>query len=366
MTVSVVLNGARSATRVSDATRARIKEAAARLSYQPNAVARGLTRRRMDTIGVVALVQGGDVNLYFLEVIGSIIEAANEHKQNTTIFSIDEWSRDQSRILQFCDGRVDGMILVAPMDVSETVADSLRRRTPFVMLHSDAGALAVDNIDVDNVGGSYAMVQYLTSIGHKRIAHFAGPTTRVGALRRLDGYRRALEDAGIEYDASLVSHGPYAASTGRELAQILLDRCAPQELPTAIFCATDAIAFGCMEVLNRNGIRIPDDISVAAFDGLLQSLMTVPPLTTVHQPLHRMGRYAVERLLKRIDEGVRQPVAASAASGDGAPVGAANGNGYQFKDGNFSVAGRFVEPPRTDIFACELIIRGSTGPPRSA
>jgi LacI family transcriptional regulator len=71
MTVSVVLNGARSATRVSDATRARIKEVAERLSYQPNAVARGLTRRRMDTIGVVALVQGGDVNLYFLEVIGS-------------------------------------------------------------------------------------------------------------------------------------------------------------------------------------------------------------------------------------------------------------------------------------------------------
>src|SRR5579875_3451633 len=106
MTVSVVMNGARSATRVSDATRARIQEAAARLRYRPNAVARGLSRRRMDTIGVVTKMDLKEINLYFLEVLNGILEVAAQHGQNTTVFSVTDWQGDEKRLLQFCDSRV--------------------------------------------------------------------------------------------------------------------------------------------------------------------------------------------------------------------------------------------------------------------
>ena len=125
MTVSVVLNGANSATRVSPATRARIIAAATELHYRPSGVARGLSRRRMDIIGIVAIVSHAERNLYFLEILTSILEAAARQGQNTTVFSIKDWEADESRILQLCDGRVDGMIFVAPQRLRSEFAESL-------------------------------------------------------------------------------------------------------------------------------------------------------------------------------------------------------------------------------------------------
>jgi LacI family transcriptional regulator len=250
------------------------------------------------------------------------------------------------------------MILVAPVDFTDSVAEALGRRTPFVLLHSDTGTFGVDNVAVDDEAASYAIVDYLCSLSHRRIAHFGGPTSRSGAMLRVDGYRRALAEHGIKFDPSLVTHGPYAASNGRDLAQQMLDQYPREKLPTAIFCATDAIAFGCMEVLNRNGIRIPDDMSITGFDGLLQSLMTVPALTTIQQPLRSMGRYAVERLLHRINEGVSNP--SNQAATLSRPFPAVSGVRAHTEDATAAE----LEPPHTEVFPCELIIRASSGPPR--
>jgi LacI family transcriptional regulator len=352
MTASMVLNGSRSSTRVSADTRARILEVSVRLRYRPNAVARGLSRQRMHNIGVVAEVQGEDVNLYFLEVLGGLIAAATDREQNTTVFSITNWEADQERVLQFCDGRVDGMVLLAPQDISQSVAEMLSERAQFVVIHSDCGPLHVDSVDCDDEGGAYAMVKYLISLGHRRIAHFAGPASREGANRRTSGYLRALAEAGIRDDDNLVTHGWYAAISGKERAQELLSRYAFDDLPTAIFCANDAIAAGCMEVLAANGLRVPEDISVTGFDGLLLSRMTTPALTTVMQPLRQMGHYAVERLLLRIDEALNQP---DARDRDFDPEDTSRAT---------AIVARTQAEPHAEIFPCELIVRGSSGPPR--
>jgi DNA-binding LacI/PurR family transcriptional regulator len=309
----------------------------------------------MDTIGVVAVTRGGDVNLYFLELLGSIVEAANEHRQNTTIFSIEDWAEDHSRMLRFCDGRVDGMILMAPYGFTEPMAEALRKRVPYVILHNDGPRLDVDNVDVDDEGGAYDMTKYLISLGHRSIAHFAGPTDRHGARRRLQGYRRALEEAGLPFDATLVVHGAYTDAAGRKLATEMLDSRGAGGLPTAIFCATDTIATGCMEVLSRSGVRIPDDISVTGFDGLLQSLMTMPPLTTIHQPLREMGKYAVEQLLFRVQEG--SALTARAESFD-------EHLGSRTPEAVQTLAQPAPSPAATRVFQCELIVRGSSAPPR--
>jgi LacI family transcriptional regulator len=353
MTVSAALNGGQSRTRVSDRTRERVVEAAARLRYLPNGVARGLSRRRMDTIGVVAEVQGQDVNLYFLDLIGGIIEAATEYGQNTTIFSITGWEKDQRRMLQFCDGRVDGMILLAPSNIAEPIAEAIRHQAQFVMIHCETGPLHVDNVDVDNEACAFAMVSYLIGLGHKRIAFFSGQKALTAQCRRTHGYRRALAEAGIPFDESLLVSGWYSTGSGRERAAQLLGRQSTHPLPTAIFCGNDAIAAGCMEVLAANGVRIPEDVSVTGFDGLLLSSMTVPPLTTIQQPLRKMGRYAVERLLFRIREGAEY-VAGSQVHRD--RLGAAG----------IADAGQtpLLIPPHTEVFPCDLIVRGSSSPPR--
>jgi LacI family transcriptional regulator len=330
MTVSVVLNGARSATRVSEATRARILEAAAQLKYRPNAAARGLQRRRMDTIGVVAVVDGGEVNLYFLEVLNGILEAAARNGQNATVFSIADWEKDEARITGFCDGRVDGMIFIAPCMTVEMAA-ALQSHTPFVTIHSDRILPNVWNLDVDNESGAREATQRLILQGHRRIAHFTGQLDLLGARQRLNGYRGALVQAGIPLDESLIIPCGYSATAGHyQMNELLENRSDANPLPTAIFCASDAIAQGCLEALTERGLSAPQDISLIGFDDTLAARMTNPPLTTVRQPFRTLGSRAVELLLPQIPGGA---------------------------EASASVI------PHTEIAAVELVVRGSDGPP---
>jgi LacI family transcriptional regulator len=298
MAASVVLNGATSSTRVSPATRERIIAAAERLRYRRNAVAHGLSRSRMDTIGVAAVDHGGALNLYFLEVLNGILEAAAENEQNTTVVSLPNWG-DETRILKCLDGRVDGIVLLAPTRLTVDFAATLRRQTPYVTIHSNDTPPYVHNLDVDNEDGAYRIVRYLIEQGHQSIAHFTGGQGLRGADGRLAGYRRALTEAGIATCDDLILPGHFTEHSGRTRAADLLSR-DRSALPTAIFCASDAIAAGCMEVLSGAGLRIPDDISIVGFDDVLTARMTTPPLTTVRQPFRQMGHRAVGLLLAQI------------------------------------------------------------------
>jgi LacI family transcriptional regulator len=339
MTVSVVLNGARSSTRVSEATRDKILEAAKRLRYRPNAVARGLSRRRMDTIGVVATIDGEDINLYFLELLNGILQGAAQHGQNTTVFSVTDWARDEQRLLHFCDGRVDGMIFISPR-LSVSFLDTFSQRSPLVTIHGPARSPNLFCVDVDNENGGYIVTQHMIAHGHRRIGHIAGGLDREGSHERFEGYRRALEEAGIPFDPSLVTDSGYSMTTGRQMTAQLLERLKKEERPTAIFCASDAIASGCMEALAANGLQVPEDISVAGFDDLLLAKMTSPPLTTIRQPFRKMGNRAVELLLSQI-QGVEDP---------NEEIGTASGEEKAVQ-------------PHTEVFDVDLIVRGSVGPP---
>lgn len=336
MTVSVVLNGARSATRVSETTRTRIFDAAARLRYRPNAVARGLSRRRMDTIGVVATIDGGELNLYFLEVLNGILEAAAEHEQNTTVFSVREWKEEQLKITEYCDGRVDGMIFIAPHLNADFVEALRNRHTPFVTVHNSVDLPDIYNLEANNERGAYEAVRYLIARGHRRILHFAGGGCAVlGARQRIAGYRRALEEADIPFDDSMVIAGEYSAYCGRTRMEMLLKESRSTPLPSAVFCGNDAVAFGCMEALAVHGLRVPEDISIVGFDDTLTARMTTPQLTTVRQPFRLLGRRAVEMLMPQIREETTEEDTATPES----------------------------FPPRTEVYEVELVVRGSVGEP---
>ena len=338
MMASVVLNGARSSTRVSETTRARILEAALRLGYRRNAAALGLNRRNMNTLGVISVVDGNELNLYFLEVLNGVLEAAAEHAQNTTVFSIGGWEQGERRILDFCDGRIDGMILIGPI-FSAAFAASLHGHTPFVTVHSNIPLPVACSIDVDNEGGAYAMTRHLLALGHRRLAHFSAGS-QPGAVQRQRGYERATREAGLAHDAALVLHGEFSIAKGRAMTAQMLQQCGSDALPTAIFCASDAIAYGCMETLAEHNIIVPDQISVAGFDDSLMARMTRPPLTTARQPFRQMGHLAVEKLLQAVE-----------ARNNGSETGEATASEIRNPVGH------------SEIFDVEVVVRESTAPP---
>jgi LacI family transcriptional regulator len=300
MAASVVLNGARTSSRIAPGTRARILAAAARLRYRPNAAARALAERRMHTIGVAVVVDvGGELNHYFLSVLNGILEAASRHRQNTTVFTLADWERDAARLPGLCDGRIDGLILVAPV-LSRDAARALPNHTPFVALHANTPIPDSVNLESDEETGAYEMVRQLIARGHRRIMHLTGKRGLLGAERRIRGYRRALADAHIPFDPALLVNAGFGTDEGWRATRSWLQRSVGQPLPQAIFCGNDAGAAGCMEALAEAGIEVPEDVSLAGFDDSLVARTTVPQLTTVRQPLRAMGSRAVEAVLARL------------------------------------------------------------------
>jgi LacI family transcriptional regulator len=299
MAASTVLNGARTSSRISPETRQRIIEAAGKLRYRPNGAARALADRRMNTLGVAAVFDGNQLNQYFLEVFNGVVEAAARHGQNTTVFTLHDWHKDVERIPGFCDGRIDGLILIGPTFTLEALK-LLPEHTPCISVHSNHNLPRLVNLESDEEKGAYDAVTFLIGKGHRRILHLAGPLDLVGAQRRVRGYKQALADAHIRFDPGLLLEANFNMESGFAALNTWMANPANTALPQAIFCANDNLAMGAMEALAKAGFRVPHDLSIVGFDDTLAARSTVPQLTTVRQPLRAMGIKAVELLIERI------------------------------------------------------------------
>ncbi|HEX2324350.1 MAG TPA: substrate-binding domain-containing protein, partial [Chloroflexota bacterium] len=195
------------------------------------------------------------------------------------------------------------------------------------------GRAAMDVLEADHLGGGRLATAHLLDLGHRRLACLAGPAGHRHAQARLQGFREALRGAGLA--DPLVAHGDFDYASG---AAIAARWCAlpPEERPTGIVCGNDAMAIGALGAIAGSGLRVPRDVSVTGYDDLPQAPYTVPPLTTVAQPVGELARAAVERLLARIE----QPQGAQQRAQQGAP------------------------PAAHTIFPVRLVVRASTAPPR--
>ena len=298
MAASAVLNGARTTARISEETRSRVLEAATRLRYRPDEAARALTQRRMNTIGIAATLLGSEPNLYFLEVFNGVLQAAADADQNTTVFTLGSWDGAAQRIARFCDGRIDGLILLAPM-LQDDPSTWLPPHTPVVSIHANREIAGVVNLESDEEAGAFQAVSRLLELGHRRILHVGGPVGSTGADRRVEGCLRAHRAAGIAPLHDPVVRDAYNFEAGRRAMESWLQRHRGEELPQAVFAASDAIALGCIDALVARGLRVPADVSVVGFDDSL--LARTSRLATVRQPLQQLGRQATEILVSRIE-----------------------------------------------------------------
>jgi DNA-binding LacI/PurR family transcriptional regulator len=303
MAASSALNGGRrGSARVSAETRERVLAAAQRLRYRPNATARALASQRTNALGFVANFLGEEPNLYFLEVFSGVIQGATAAGQTTAVFTLSDWADAPTRIPALCDGRVDGLIVLGPR-LQDDGSAWLPRHTPLVSVHADRLVSGVVNIESDDEGGAYEMVRHLLAMGHRRILHVGGPPGVAGADRRVEGYLRAHAEAGVKPAPDHVVRAPFNSEGGREALQEWLRRHRGRPLPEAVFGGNDAIAFGCIGILRARGLRVPEDVSVTGYDHTLMARSM--QMATVRQPLHEMGRMAVEVLVQRI-EGFRR------------------------------------------------------------
>ncbi|MCS7193789.1 MAG: substrate-binding domain-containing protein [Meiothermus sp.] len=295
-TVSRVINGT---ARVDARKREAVLRAIERLGYRPNLMAKGLAQGRSLTVGVVTQEISSP---YYGEMLKGV-EQALEGTPYHPIFASGHWRADQEEAaLKVLVGRqVDGLIVMDGSVPAERLLE-LAQSMPVVVVGRDIPGLCC--LSIDNLQGAYEGTRHLIELGHRRIAHIAGPQSHLDAVERLRGYKRALEEAGLPFDPALVVEGDYLEPSGLLAVEALLTRGA---LFTAIFAANDQMAYGANVALYRRGIRVPHDVSLVGFDDLPSSSYFTPPLTTVRQPGLEMGWEAARLVLALLEGGEYNP-----------------------------------------------------------
>jgi LacI family transcriptional regulator len=290
-TVSKVLNGR---TDVAPATRERV----AGLLRTHNYLAPGGRRARRS--GLVDLVIGGLDSPWAVEILRGVEAECAERGAGTVVSLVrDDDARPPSWTSLTTMHDSDGVILVTSRMTPQQRDQLERAGVALVVIDPvDLPDSDVASVGATNWAGGLAATEHLLSLGHRRIATIGGPRAMLCTQARIDGYRAALERAGIEFDRRLVRYGDFRHEGGFRASCDLL---ALPERPTAIFAGSDQQAMGAYEAARQAGLRVPDDLSVVGFDDLPLCQWLSPPLTTVRQPLEEMGRLAARTLFQQLD-----------------------------------------------------------------
>ncbi len=282
---------------VSRETKEKVFELARDLDYQPNVAARNLRRKRTDNIGFVLAYPVAAHNEYVAELIIGATQAAEQHAFNVTILTAANNQPDSLR--RACRTRlVDGLLLRGGANFDDLAGILQAEKMPYVVVGRRVGLPEVSYIAPDNHNGAIELTRHLISLGHQRIAYIARPELGETDIDRLTGYRQVLVEAGVAFDPHLVVLTKSSDIAGSHAAiQALFDL---PDRPTAIFGGHDLLAIEAMQIAAQRGLRVPEDIAIAGFDGITSTQIIRPALTTVRQPIPEVGRQAMEMLVARL------------------------------------------------------------------
>jgi len=278
---------------VAEPTRSRVREAALRLNYRPNVSARNLrTQRSMAVLMVVRDIG----NPFYLDIVKGVEAAAREAGY---VVLMGNTENNPEREIEYFDmlrdGHADGMILITgKLPGGESLFQQLKD-LPVVVALEPIEKSGFPHVMIDNTGAASEAVKHLISLGHRRIAHIAGPVPEPMATLRREGYRQAIKAAGLELRPEFEGIGDYLLSSGERICRQFFSLPEP---PSAIFAANDEMAFGAINELRRMALCVPNDVSVVGFDDIFLSQAFYPPLTTVSQPRAAIGREAMRLLLE--------------------------------------------------------------------
>lgn len=292
-TASRVINGR---PYVSEETRARVLEAVERLQFQPSSLARSFRAQRSLTIGMIV----PDISSpFYAAALRGVQHALQRHGYTILVCDTEEQaSREREALDLLAGNRVAGLIL-APVDAEAGALRRLLRQRPtaLVVIDNRLRGTPVDTVLVDNIAGAAALTAHLIGHGHRRIGHLAGMQSETSGADRLDGYRRALAEAGIAYDPALVAEGAWTEAAGYANALRLLD--AP-EPPTALIVASSAMAVGALLALRERGVAVPERMALACFDDTQWAPLIESPLTALRRQDYALGELAAGLILDQL------------------------------------------------------------------
>ncbi|WP_137931741.1 LacI family DNA-binding transcriptional regulator [Mesorhizobium comanense] len=290
-TVSHVMNRTR---HVEPETAERVRSAIAALRYNPNSLARSLRRGETKTIG---LLVPDNANPFFASVARQIEDAGFVAGYTVILCNSDGSAEKEERYLQVLMAKqIDGLIFAGSSDHAR-VFSSLLPSVPAVLLDREIHSVNVDSVLVDHDHGGYLAGRYLVGLGHKKFGVIGGPRDSSSSPARLQGFVRALQEAGLDLPASSVVDSDYHFVGGRVAMEQLMAQ-APGI--TALFACNDLMAMGALTVLRGRGLRVPDEMSIVGFDDIPYAVTTWPPLTTIAQPVEKIGTRAVSLLMQRL------------------------------------------------------------------
>jgi LacI family transcriptional regulator len=288
-TVSKVINNRYG---VASATSARVQAVIGELGYEASLVAQSLRNHRTNVIGILV----ADLEPFSTELLKGAADAIRGSGFELVIYSAGGHAGDQAgwerRYLSRLSGTlIDGAVLVTPAVVDVSYG------APIVAIDPRTGQPGLPTVDSDNLRGGRLATGHLLGLGHRRIGMLTGRPGLESAQLRERGYRQAMQAAGAAVDESLIRCGDCHPEVSLESARLLLTVPNP---PTAVFAANDMSAIATIEVATGLGLRVPADLSVVGFGNIPESALCAPPLTTVEQPIRKMGERSIELLLSLI------------------------------------------------------------------
>ncbi len=297
MTVSRVINDS---GYVSDATRAKVEAAILELDYVPNMLGPSL---RFNQTNTLALVLTDITNPFWTTVARGVEDAANEVAYSVILCNTDESLEKQTQYVEMLlKRRIDGILFV-PADDSPEAVELIRGQNVNVVV-LDREIPGVEDLDIvrgDSLGGAYDLALHLVELGHKEIAILTGPQRISTSVERVAGFRRAMQEMGLDHNLDNVYWGAFNQSSGFAIATEAL---ASRPRPTALLAVNNFIAHGAIQAVHSAGLSVPEDISIVSFDDIPENINPTPFLTAAVQAAYDMGFQATKLLLARLaDEG---------------------------------------------------------------
>ena len=281
-------------------TKKKIMEAIQESGYVPNAIARSLSIQGTSSIAVIV----PDItNEFFPNLISGIGELAEKENYNMILFDTNESDTREHNALAGIESQYMAGVIIAPVSEDDTVTSKRlmeleKKNIPVVLVDRNVSGVSLDGVFADNIGGSYDGVKSLIDEGHKKIAIIAGPDTSLPGRERLEGYKKALSDHGIDIKDRYIVYGDFKTDTAYEKTRELMNLVDP---PTAIFTSNNKTTLGALRYFTEHHLKIGRDISLLGFDQIDTLKIIDYPLSTVERDAHRQGREAMKLLLNKLN-----------------------------------------------------------------
>ena len=294
-------------SRISQKTSRKVRKIMEELGYHPNMLAKSLVTKTTNNLGLVLPRPADELfqNQFFSEIIRGIVTKAASSSYDVLMTASTSMMEEEKAIERLVRGRnVDGIILLSSRREDHIISFLRDKDFPFVLVGRSDQFSDIISVDNDNVMAAYDVTRHLIELGHRHIAFLSGPFNLTLSRDRMDGFTRALHEAGIELREEYIFEGTFTPESSNELTSQILHL---PERPTAIVAIDDLVAFSIIRSLWGTGVKVPEDISVVGFNNTIMSEISYPPIASVDIGIYQMGKSVAQTLINRIKgEGLEQ------------------------------------------------------------